>query len=104
MSSKNKPAKDSAPSKFLNFEIAKLLINKGADINAESKLRNTPVHMAAKAGHTAVVKLLLEKGADWKLKNKMKETPLSAAKAIKNKAMIDAIEMHAEKNKGLFGF
>ena len=60
--------------------------------------------MAAKAGHTVVVKLLMEKGADWQLKNKMKETPLSAAKAINNQPMIDAIQTHAEKNKGLFGF
>jgi len=81
----------------------KLLLNKGADIDAESKLRNTPILMAAKAGHTAVVRLFLERGADWQLKNKMRETPLSAAKANKNKEMINAIEAHAEKNKGLLG-
>ena len=61
-------------------DIAKLLIEKGADISAKGvysawlsshliylhtdKNRNTPLHLASLNAHTDVAKLLIEKGAD----------------------------------------
>ncbi|KAH7134386.1 hypothetical protein EDB81DRAFT_858982 [Dactylonectria macrodidyma] len=57
--------------------IAKLLLEKGAEIEAkDSEHGRTPLSWAAEKGHTAVVKLLLEKGADVECKEEGGRTPL----------------------------
>ncbi len=45
-------------------EIVILLINKGADVNATTKIGITPLHVAALYGHKATVKAVLEDGAE----------------------------------------
>ncbi len=45
-------------------EIAKLLIDRGADVNALTKSGNAPLLEAAEEGHEDTVKLLIEEGAD----------------------------------------
>ena len=47
-----------------NYDICKLLIEKGADVNAENYESATPLFAAADGGRVEVVKLLLENGAD----------------------------------------
>ena len=42
---------------------------------------NSPLHVAAKNGHGAIVRLLLERGADVSAKNILTNTPLHAAAA-----------------------
>lgn len=66
--------------------IAKLLLEKGANVNAKNKNRVTPLHFAAYEGHEDIVQLLIEKGADVNAKNKDKKTAAQVAKtdAIKN--------------------
>lgn len=46
-----------------HIEAAMLLIDRGADVNRESKF-GTPLHIAARKGYTDVLKELLERGAD----------------------------------------
>jgi ankyrin repeat protein len=61
-------------------EIAKLLIEKGAGVNAKDKYNeNTPLHMAVQEGYTEIAKLLIEKGADVNTLNKDGNTPLHIA-------------------------
>lgn len=43
-----------------NVKIAKMLIDKGFDVNAIDKNRYTPLHYAASSGNLAMVKMLLE--------------------------------------------
>ncbi len=43
-------------------EVAKLLIEKGAEKDAIGRGQYTPLHLAAGMGHTEVAKLLIEKG------------------------------------------
>lgn len=45
-------------------EVARVLIEAGADINRPSEHGRTALHMAAAWGHADVVRLLLENGAD----------------------------------------
>jgi len=45
-----------------NLEIAKLLLEKGADINAKNDNGETALHMASSRGHKQIEKLLLEQG------------------------------------------
>ena len=57
-------------------EAAKLLIEKGANINARSNDGGTALHAAAFFCRTRTVKLLLSKGADVNVKNVRGETAL----------------------------
>jgi len=52
-------------------KVVKLLIAKGADLEAKDKDGSTPLHIAAQCGHRKVVELLLQKGADIEAKVKM---------------------------------
>ncbi|KAK2591217.1 hypothetical protein QQS21_011102 [Conoideocrella luteorostrata] len=60
-------------------DVAKLLLKKGADIEAKDKYGQTPLSLATEEGREAVAKLLLDKGADIEAKDKHGRTPLSLA-------------------------
>ena len=47
-----------------NVEIAKLLIERGANINKTDITGQTPLHVACQNGREEMVKLLPERGAD----------------------------------------
>jgi len=66
---------------FGGFEAAKLLIERGADVNARSTnaMANMPLHAAAAGSRTGIVQLLLEKGADPNAKQSGGWTPLHQA-------------------------
>jgi len=63
---------------FGQVEAAKLLIEKGANVNATSNDGATALHGAAFFCHTEIVKLLLGKGAVVDAENVRGETPLDA--------------------------
>ena len=65
---------------FGQKEIAELLIDKGADVNASSG-GETPLHEAALFGHKEIVELLIGKGADLNAKDEDGDTPLDFAYA-----------------------
>ena len=48
------------------FEAAKLLLDKGADVNAQGGHFDNALHVASYNGHEPVVRLLLDKGAEKK--------------------------------------
>lgn len=68
----------------------KQLLEKNAEINAQSILGNTPLHEAAMYGNAEATEILLKRGAQKNIKNKRTSpfeqkggyTPLEAAKAI----------------------
>ena len=61
-------------------EVVKLLIAKGADVNAKAGIsEKTPLHEAASSGHKEVVELLIANGADVNAKKKFGRTPLHGA-------------------------
>lgn len=51
-------------------EVARILIDAGADINFQNNDGSTALHTAAFFCHPDIVKMLLEKGADKSIKNK----------------------------------
>jgi ankyrin repeat protein len=57
----------------------KLLLEKGAELEAKDEDSPTPLSWAARNGNEAVVKLLLERGAELETKDEDSPTPLSWA-------------------------
>ncbi|KAL6894722.1 hypothetical protein GGI43DRAFT_424618 [Trichoderma evansii] len=68
--------------------MARLLINKGADINARNKLGETPLLLALEKGYEAAARLLIDKGADINARNKYKDTPLLWALENSHEAVV----------------
>lgn len=60
-------------------EIAKLLIENGAEVNVAGLDDNTPLHWAAVRGATEIAKLLLENGANANARDKHGHTPFYQA-------------------------
>src|SRR5205085_8069146 len=69
-----------------NVDAVRMLIDRGADVNAREHYKGqTALMWAAAERHAAVVKLLLERGADWTVRSTDRETKppkLSAASSI----------------------
>lgn len=59
-----------------SIEEIRMLIEKGADVNAEDTQKNTSLHAAASFGHIEPVKLLLQRGAHVDVENVHGRTPL----------------------------
>lgn len=72
-----------------NIEIAKYLLDSGADPNSRTKTgRDTPLHRAAYQGHDVMVSLLLQRGADPMLQNSDGQTALHKAASMKRTEVV----------------
>jgi len=80
-----------------NVDMAKFLLDNGANIEALDKWKRAPLHLAAEFGKLEVVKLLLSKGADVNGKgtpDATSQTPLSYAAW---KGQLDVVRLLVEK-------
>ena len=79
--------------------IAKLLIDKGADINAGDAAGETPLHFAAANGQREVAKLLIDKGAKVSAATKFGGTPLHRAAKMGHREIAELLlDKKAEVN------
>ncbi|GMI69933.1 XB3 ortholog 5 in Arabidopsis thaliana [Hibiscus trionum] len=78
------------------FDVAKTLVELGANVNAyrPGRLGGTPLHHAAKRGLQNTVKLLLSHGANPLVMNDDCQTPLEVARVKGNVNVVRAIEDH----------
>ena len=63
-----------------------------AKIDQLDDFKMSPLHHAAKGGHTDTAKILLENKADKNLKNNDNRTPLEEAKFHENRGVANFIE------------
>ena len=68
--------------------IARLLLEKGANLESKDIKGYTPLSIAAFKGHEAIVRLLLEKGANLESENFIGYTPLSIAASKGHEAIV----------------
>nr|WP_240702312.1 ankyrin repeat domain-containing protein [Trinickia terrae] len=73
-------------------EVAQLLIDHSAYIDAGSPNGTTPLMMAARGNHITTVKLLLDAGADLSVKNQLGLTALDFAKQYHAKDVTEGLE------------
>ena len=52
-----------------HLEVAKVLLERGANFNSQNNYQHTPLHIAASKGKKKMVKLLMDIGSDLNLKN-----------------------------------
>lgn len=84
------------------IEVAQMLIQKGADVNARSKHGYTPLHQAAEFNKANMSKLLIDNGADVNAQNDEGVTPLLFSPSLDNlKVLMDNnANKNAQDNKG----
>ena len=66
------------------LDLARYLIEHGADVSAANRDGNTPLHTAAFLGRTELVKLLIENGARLSQRNHRKESPVDVVSGVWN--------------------
>ena len=62
-----------------HLAICRLLIDKGAQVEAKGSFGLTPLHRAAEQGHVEIVRLLCDRGADVEARDRWGERPLHMA-------------------------
>ncbi|KAH9023296.1 ankyrin repeat-containing domain protein [Lactarius pseudohatsudake] len=67
--------------------LAQRLLEHGADVNAQNKDRETPLHLASRLRLHEIARTLLENGADVNVKNSEGKSPLQLSSGRKGKAM-----------------
>ncbi|HET7707862.1 MAG TPA: ankyrin repeat domain-containing protein [Thermoanaerobaculia bacterium] len=84
---------------FGNRELAKVLIEKGADVNASATnaQRVAPLHAAAAVCDHEIIRLLLERGADPNARQQNDFTPLHTAASRGDVAMAELLLAHGAK-------
>ncbi|KAH8987328.1 ankyrin repeat-containing domain protein [Lactarius akahatsu] len=60
----------------IDHDIARLLVERGADVNAQDEDKNTPLHSAALGGRLEIVQVLLDHGASAVVENGRGESSL----------------------------
>ena len=67
-----------------HVDVARLLVERGAEVNVGDESGYTPLHAAAASGSAEVARLLLERGADVSARDGRGFTPLHWASALCN--------------------
>jgi ankyrin repeat protein len=78
-------------------DIASLLLDIGAEIEAKDQSGQTALHLASSAGHDRLVRLLLQRGANIMAKNLDERTPLHLAAMEGHETVLEALASQMRK-------
>ena len=84
-----------------DFEIADLLLQNGAEVDAVASYNQTPLHFAADQGNLKVVEVLLKYGARKDVKDWDGDTPLDLANGDSIKKTREAKGYSFDKDNGI---
>ncbi len=73
--------------------VAKLLLERGVDVNAQDKDHNSPLHSASYSGRLEIVRVLLDHGAKANAKNDRGETPLHQVSQGEYESQVDGVRI-----------
>lgn len=79
--------------------VVKMLIERGANVNIQNKLLETPMQKAAEIGSVMIFELLLKSGADPEIRDKVKRTPFDWAKLQKHESIMELYKKWVDENK-----
>ncbi|KAF9869242.1 hypothetical protein CkaCkLH20_13287 [Colletotrichum karsti] len=96
---KRRPLHDAASQGSL--AIVEILLDHGADIDAQSKGGITALHLAVKQQEKQVVDYLLERGADIHIRDSRQQTALALATSLGDEAIAGAIHQILEIDRGM---
>ena len=82
-----------------DVEIAKILVNYGADVNATDNNKKTVLMMAVVSGHTELIEYLLSKGSKLETKSVHQKTALDFARSFGKIEIIKTLEEHRSRLK-----
>ena len=77
--------------RFGHFEVLRLLLDHGVNVNARTDNHWTSMHISAAQGYTEIVNLLLERGADIHAMNATGETLYLLSLRTGNREIADLI-------------
>ena len=80
------------------LRISQCLLERGANVNAQNKDKETPLHLASYLRSHEMARFLLKHGADVNKKNSNGKSPLQLASRRKGKAMRRLLSEYAAKN------
>ena len=86
------------------IDMARQLIEKGANVNAKDDYQATPLHFAAEVGRIDIARLLIENGADLNAEDLDKKKPLIWAIEEGHDEFAKLLEGAARTNPGFVGF
>ena len=80
---------------FGHVQVAKLLIDHGADVKAgDDQMGMTPLHWAASCGHVELADLLVRCGADAQARDKRGLTPIDVALERHHASVAEVLKKH----------
>ena len=83
-----------------SVEITELVIEAGADLNAQDKVGNTALHGAALQGRAQAAQALIQAGADVNISNDKGQTPLDLAHEQRHSRLVAVLNAAGGERSG----
>lgn len=84
-----------------NYDLTKILLSNGSDVNIMNNELEFPIHLAARSGHEEIVKLLIKYDATVNVRNRNYWTPLFYSVLSGNEKVVKVLFDHEDEDFSL---